>query len=196
MGSGPPGSAGVPPACTPVGCRSVSLRRGTRPPCRRERHGLGRSNALAPLPVEPGGGDDRGCAKSCAGGTPALPGGLPPMTSSHPRSSICICVHSCPFVVRLQQPSAVSSSNDLPDSAGVVLVGSKSTSHGSSHRRQPRRCASDSGNRRDTEAALGGVRTRQAGWNPYDLLPSRRARSDLFADRLCESGSGRPECGG
>ena len=32
-------------------------------PCRWERHGLGRSRVLAPLPVEPGGGDGRGCAK-------------------------------------------------------------------------------------------------------------------------------------
>ncbi len=70
----PPGSAGVPPACTPVGCRSVSLRCGARPPCRRERHGLGRSRVLAPLPVELSGGDGRGCANTCAGGTPALPG--------------------------------------------------------------------------------------------------------------------------
>ena len=29
----------------------------------------------APLPVDPSGGDGRGCARHCAGGTPALPGG-------------------------------------------------------------------------------------------------------------------------
>ena len=97
----PPGSAGVPPACYPVACRSVSLRCGTRPPCRRERHGPGRSRVLAPLPVDPGGGDDRGCAKTCAGGTPALPGGLHPMTSSLQRRFIGLRVHSCPLVVRL-----------------------------------------------------------------------------------------------
>ena len=96
-----PGSAGVPPACYPVACRSVSLRCGTRPPCRRERHGPGRSRVLAPLPVDPGGGDDRGCAKTCAGGTPALPGGLHPMTSSHQRRFIGLRVHLCSFVVRL-----------------------------------------------------------------------------------------------
>ena len=39
----PPGSAGVPPACTPVTCRSVTLRCDTRPPGRRERHGPGNS---------------------------------------------------------------------------------------------------------------------------------------------------------
>ena len=79
----PPGSAGVPPACNPIACRSVSLRCGTRPPCRREGHGPGRSRILAPLSVEPGERDGRGCARTCAGGTPALPGGLSPLTSSH-----------------------------------------------------------------------------------------------------------------
>ena len=78
-----PGSAGVPPACCPFGCRSVSLRCCSRPPCRREPHGPGRSRA--PLPVDSGGGDGRSCGRICAGGTPALPGGLPPMTGSHQR---------------------------------------------------------------------------------------------------------------
>ena len=81
----PPGSAGVPPACCPFGCRSVSLRCCSRPPCRREPHGPGRSRGRAPLPVDSGGGDRRGCGRLCAGGTPALPGGLPPMTGSHQR---------------------------------------------------------------------------------------------------------------
>ena len=39
--SGPPGSAGVPPASSALGCRSVSLRWSTRPLCRREPHGHG-----------------------------------------------------------------------------------------------------------------------------------------------------------
>ena len=78
-----PGSAGVPPACCPFGCRSVSLRCCSRPPCRREPHGPGRSRGRAPLPVDSGGGDGRSCGRICAGGTPALPGGLPPMTGSH-----------------------------------------------------------------------------------------------------------------
>ena len=72
-----PGSAGVPPACCPFGCRSVSLRWCSRPPCR--------SRGRAPLPVDSGGGDGRSCGRICAGGTPALPGGLPPMTWSHQR---------------------------------------------------------------------------------------------------------------
>ena len=80
-----PGSAGVPPACCPFGCRSVSLRWCSRPPCRREPHGPGRSRGRAPLPVDSGGGDGRSCGRICAGGTPALPGGLPPMTWSHQR---------------------------------------------------------------------------------------------------------------
>ncbi len=94
MGRGPPGSAGVPPACTPVRFRSVSLPCGTRPPCRRVRHGLGRSRVPAPLPVGPGGGDEPGCGKTCAGGTPALPGGLRSLTSSQHRISIGIRVYS------------------------------------------------------------------------------------------------------
>ena len=80
-----PGSAGVPPACCSFGCRSVSLRCCSRPPCRREPHGPGRSRGRAPLPVDSGGGDGRSCGRICAGGTPALPGGLPPMTGSHQR---------------------------------------------------------------------------------------------------------------
>ena len=90
----PPGRAGVPPACTAAASRSVSLRCRTRPPCRRERQGLGRSSVLTPLPVESGGGNERGRGKTCAGGTPALPGGLQPLTSSQQSRSIAICVHS------------------------------------------------------------------------------------------------------
>ena len=41
--------------------------------------------AMASFPVDPGGEDGRGCARLCAGGTPALPGGLHPMRSSHQR---------------------------------------------------------------------------------------------------------------
>ena len=96
----PPGSAGVPPAFAPVPCRSVSLRFSTRPPCRPARHGPGRSEVLAPLPVEPGGGNEPGCAKSCAGGTPALLGGLHPLAPSHQMCSIGIRVDSCSFVVQ------------------------------------------------------------------------------------------------
>ena len=80
---------------------------------------LGRSRVLAPLWVDPGTADGRGCARTCAGGTPALPGGLHPMTSSQQRRSIGIRVYSCSFVVRLQQPSAVSSSNHLAGRPGV-----------------------------------------------------------------------------
>ena len=45
----------------------------------------GRSRGRAPLPVDSGGGDGRSCGRICAGGTPALPGGLPLMTGSHQR---------------------------------------------------------------------------------------------------------------
>ena len=104
----PPGSAGVPPACCPLGCRSVSLRCCSRPPCRREPHGLGRSRGRAPLPVDSGGGDGRSCGRICAGGTPALPGGSHPMTSSHQRTSIGLRAHWCSLVVRLYERPAVS----------------------------------------------------------------------------------------
>ena len=43
----------------------------------------GRRRGMAPFPVDPSGGDGRGCARLGAGGTPALPGSLHPMTSSH-----------------------------------------------------------------------------------------------------------------
>ena len=122
IGRTPPGSAGVPPASSPLGCRSVSLRWRTRPPCRREPHGPGRSRALAPLPVDPGGGDGRGFASVVRAGRPRSRGGLHPITSSHPRRSIGIRVYSCSFVVRLQKRSAVSSSNDLPTRAGASLI--------------------------------------------------------------------------
>ena len=56
MGAGPPGSAGVSPACTAVACRSVSLRWRTRPaePCRPQgpdatRHGLRPRSRRVPL---------------------------------------------------------------------------------------------------------------------------------------------------
>ena len=78
----PPGNAGFSPACCPVAWRSVSPRCGARSPCRPNPHGPGRNTVLTPLPVDPGRGDGQGCGTMCAGGTPALPGGLHPMTSS------------------------------------------------------------------------------------------------------------------
>ena len=63
MGRGtPPGSAGVPPACTAVASRSGSLRCSTRRPRRPERHGLGRSGAVA------------GPARNLMGAKPAIRG--------------------------------------------------------------------------------------------------------------------------
>ena len=74
-----PGSAGVPPACCPFGCRSVSLRCCSRPPCRREPHGPGRSRGRAPLPVDSGGGD--GLREDLCGRDARAPG----WASSHDR---------------------------------------------------------------------------------------------------------------
>ena len=65
------------------GRRRASVRCCWQPPCGREQQRPGRRRAMAPLPVDPSGGDGRGCARLGAGGTPALPGSLHPMTSSH-----------------------------------------------------------------------------------------------------------------
>ena len=81
IGTTPPGSAGVPPACCPFGCRSVSLRCCSRPPCRREPHGPGRSRGRAPLPVDSGGGDGRSCGRYLCGRDARAPG----WASSHDR---------------------------------------------------------------------------------------------------------------
>ena len=126
IGTTPPGSAGVPTACCPFGCRSVSLRCCSRPPCRREPHGPGRSRGRAPLPVDSGGGDGLKLREDLCGRDARAPGvGFPPMTGSHQRDKSAeafwrqlvveagpsvfgsICVYSCPFVVRLHEPSAV-----------------------------------------------------------------------------------------
>ena len=53
-----------------------------------------RSRAMALLPVNPARGDAEAAPGFCAGGTPALPGGLHPMTSSHQRRSIGLSVYS------------------------------------------------------------------------------------------------------
>ena len=114
MGRGtPPGSAGVPPACTAVASRSGSLRCSTRRPRRPERHGLGRSGAVA------------GPARNLMGAKPAIRGrflverskpsiagfvsivpgrmrarrprsrvGCIPWTSSQQGRSIGLCIHS------------------------------------------------------------------------------------------------------
>ena len=98
IGTTPPGSAGVPPASSSLSCRSVSLRCGSQPLCRRELNGPGRSRALAPFPVDPGGGNGGGCAKICAGGTPALPGGSSFHAVVTPRSRYCRSIRA-PLVI-------------------------------------------------------------------------------------------------
>ena len=85
IGTAPPGARASRPHAVPSVAAQFSLRCCSRPPCRREPHGPGRSRGRAPLPVDSGGGDGRSCGRICAGGTPALPGGLPPMTGSHQR---------------------------------------------------------------------------------------------------------------
>ena len=79
-----PGSAGVPPACCPFGCRSVSLRCCSRPPCRREPHGPGRSRGRAPLPLLRWRRWPK-LREDLCGRDARAPGGLPPMTGSYQR---------------------------------------------------------------------------------------------------------------
>ena len=51
-------------------------------------------------------------------------------------------------------------------------------------------CACYPGHRRASQAALGGLGTGKAGWDPHDLFPSCRPRRDLSAYRICEGGPG------
>ena len=139
----PPGARASRPHSTAVACRSaslrgVSLRCDTRPPRRRDRHGPGRSRVLAPLPVEPGGVDGRGCGKNCAGGTPALPGGIR-LASQESDRRVPLAAHQ--FLVLFKRPfgSLVLHSYD-PHSR----TGGERTDHG--RQSQPRRVG---GRRRD-----------------------------------------------
>ena len=65
--------------------RMLSLRLPLSFPAMLQPTALPNRRGRAPLPVDSGGGDGRSCGRICAGGTPALPGGLPPMTWSHQR---------------------------------------------------------------------------------------------------------------
>ena len=90
---------------------------------------------MAPFPVDPGGEDGRGCARLGAGGTPALPGSLHPMTSSHQGHQIAeaiwcrlwlkeVHLSSCLFVsIRGSSSLTIGrvSSNDPHGRAGARL---------------------------------------------------------------------------
>ena len=94
-------------------------------------HRPGRRRAMAPFPVDPSGGDGRGCARLGAGGTPALPASRHPMTSSHQGHQIAEAfwyrlwlkeVHlssgysPCPLVVRLVFPRMIRTAGRAPGS--------------------------------------------------------------------------------
>ena len=90
IGRTPPGSAGVPPASCPLGCRSVSLRWlqpatlpvGTASARPKQSHGVF-------CPVDPARGDGRGCARFfMRAGRPRSRVGLHPITSSHLKVTI------------------------------------------------------------------------------------------------------------
>ena len=70
-----PGARASRPHALPL--RDAQFPAMRHPASRRKRDGLGRSRVPAPLPVDPSGADSRGCARTCAGGTPAFPGGHP-----------------------------------------------------------------------------------------------------------------------
>ncbi len=103
-----------------------------QPPCQREQRRPGRRRVMAPFPVDPSGGDGRGCDRLGAGGTPALPGSHHPMTSSHQGNQIAdafwwrlslkkVYLSSCSFVcIRGSSSLAISrfSSNDPPHRGG------------------------------------------------------------------------------
>ena len=100
---------------------------------------LAEATAMRPFRVDPSGGDGRGCARLWAGGTPALPGGLHPMTSSHPGHKIAeaywcrlwlkeVHLSSGLFVsIRGSSSSTISrfSSNDPHGRAGARLAGKR-----------------------------------------------------------------------
>ena len=95
---------------------------------------------MAPFPVDPSGGDSRGCARLGAGGTPALPASHHPMTSSQQGHKIAeafwcrlwlkdvhlyLLVYSCLFVsIRGSSSLTIGrfSSNDPHGRAGARLI--------------------------------------------------------------------------
>ena len=86
MGAGPPGSAGVPPACTPVPSRSVSLRWATRHPAGRNAMGSAEAESWSP----PGARASRPHAvPSRAAQFPGMgqPAALPAGTAARPKRS-------------------------------------------------------------------------------------------------------------
>ena len=67
-----------PLAAAELQCNASGSHPVGEPPCGREPHRPGRRKAMASFPVDPSGGDGRGCGRLCAGGTPALPGSRHP----------------------------------------------------------------------------------------------------------------------
>ena len=134
-----PGSAGVPPAYLflwpPLSfsamLQAATLWAGTAAARPKESHGA--------VPVDPSGGDGRGCARLGAGGTPALPGSRHPMTSSHQGHQIAeafwcrlwlkeVHLSSCLFVsIRGSSSLTIGrfSSNDPHGRAGARLAGKR-----------------------------------------------------------------------
>ena len=62
---------------------------------------------MAPFPVDPSGGDGRGSARLGAGGTPALPGSLHPMTSSQQGHKIAEALGYCMWLKEVHLSSGL-----------------------------------------------------------------------------------------
>ena len=84
-GRHPPGARASRPHAVPSVAAEFPCDVAADRPAGGNRMGPAEAEAGAPLPVDSGEGGGRSCGRICAGGTPALPGGLPPMTGSHQR---------------------------------------------------------------------------------------------------------------
>ena len=88
-GSDCPGSAGVRPHPLPLAAAELQCDAAGSHPVGGNPIGQAEGEpGMAPFPVDSSGGDGRACARLGAGGTPALPASLHPMTSSHQRPKI------------------------------------------------------------------------------------------------------------
>ena len=101
IGTAPPGSAGVSPACCPLDCRSVFLRCGSLPLLPAGTAWARPKQSLGALAGRPGGRRWPRLREELCGRDARAPGGLYSMTSSNQRISIRLRVYSCSFVVRL-----------------------------------------------------------------------------------------------
>ena len=82
-GRHPPGARASRPHAVPSVAAQFPCDVAADRPAGENRMGPAEAEAGRRFRLIPSGGDGRSCGRICAGGTPALPGGLPPMTGSH-----------------------------------------------------------------------------------------------------------------